>query len=168
VLLARLLLLSSAFSPLVLVLGVRDHNTSQSWILISISIVMAFGLFFAMLRSRRFIAPVLISLNSVEDTSDEVTGYLAAYILPFAVLTAPTRRDLFAFGIFMFLLVVAYLQSSKLAVNPWLYFLRLKMYSGRLLSEEVLVISRIRPTEEDTIAMYRINKGLYFLPERAK
>lgn len=109
---ARLLLLASAYSPLPIILGLRDHNSRQSWWLIGAGVALALGLPLVVLLAVRLGQPSTAQATSVTSAAEEVSGYLVSMILPFATLSAPTARDLAAFGLFGAFLAAAYLQCT--------------------------------------------------------
>ena len=160
---ARLLLLLSAYSPLVILLGIRDHNTTQSWILIGIGAAMTLGLPCVIALARKLTQPLPAVVTSTQDVAQEVTGYLTSFILPFATMSALTGRDLIALGLFGVLLAVAYLQSERLALNPWLYFARRRILELDIGNGSELLIARQVPTAGDEVTLTRLARGLYYL-----
>jgi hypothetical protein len=161
---ARLLLLLSAYSPLVVLIGVRDHNAAQSWVIIAIGAVLTLGLPCVIALARKLTQPLTAVVVSTQDAAQEVTGYLTSFILPFATMSALTGRDFIALGLFGVLLAVAYLQSQRLALNPWLYFARRRILELDIGNGAELLIARQVPTKGDELTLTRLARGLYYLP----
>lgn len=162
---ARLLLLLSAYSPLVILIGVRDHNTTQSWVLIGVGAAMTLGLPCVIALAGKLTQPLTAVVTSTQDVAQEVTGYLTSFILPFATMSALTGRDFLALGLFGALLAVAYLQSERLALNPWLYFARRHILELDIGNGSELLIARQAPTAGDEVTLTRLARGLYYLPK---
>jgi hypothetical protein len=159
---ARLLLLLSAYSPLVLIIGIRDHNTRQSWGLIGVGLLLALGLPVVIAAAGLLGHPQLARVGSAADAAEEITGYLASFILPFATLSAPSGRDLVAFAVFGVFLAAAYLHSGKLALNPWLFFVRHRVYDVDVGNGPELVLARRAPSAGDELTLTRLAHGLYY------
>ncbi len=162
---ARLLLLLSGYSPLVILIGIRDHNAAQSWMVIAVGVVLALGLPGVIALARTLTRPFPAVVVSAQDAALEVTGYLTSYILPFAMLSALTGRDLIALALFGVLLVVAYLQTGRLALNPWLYFVRRRILEFDIGNGRELLLARHLPAGGDELSLLRLARGLYYLPK---
>jgi hypothetical protein len=167
-LIARLLLLLSAYSPLVILIGVRDHNSAQSWSLIGLGALLTLGLPCVIVLAGRLTQPFPAVVVSAQDAAQEVTGYLTSFILPFAMMSALTGRDFIALGLFGVLLAIAYLQSERLALNPWLYFARRRILELDLGNGAELLITHRVPSEGDELTLTRLSRGLYYLPRSGR
>jgi hypothetical protein len=159
---SRLLLLLSAYSPLVLIIGIRDHNAHQSWWLIGIGVLFALGLPVVIAAASLLGHPQPGRVVSAREAAEEVSGYLTSFILPFATLSAPTGRDLVAFAAFGVFLAAAFLQSGRLALNPWLFFARHRVYEVHLGNTPELVLARRAPSAGDDLRLTRLARGLYY------
>src|SRR3954463_10845970 len=118
---ARLLLLLSGYSPLVLLLGVRNHNAAQSWTIIAVGVLFALGLPCVVALARTVTQPFPALVVSAQDAALEVTGYLTSFILPFAMLSALSGRDLLALALLGVLRGVASRRWGGLVLTRWLY-----------------------------------------------
>ncbi len=159
---ARLLLLLSAYSPLLLIIGIRDHNTRQSWWLIGTGLLLALGLPIVIAAAVWLGHSQTMHVTSVHDAAAEVSGYLTSFILPFVSRAGPTGRDLLAYGLFGVFLATAYLQSGKLALNPWIFFARHRIYEVDFGNGPELVLARHAPSTGDDLTLSRLTRGLYF------
>jgi hypothetical protein len=159
---ARLLLLLSAYSPLVLVVGIRDHNSRQSLWLILLALVLAVGLPVVIAAASLVGHPQISYIQSSGDAAEEVTAYLASFILPFATLSSPSGRDLVAFAVFGIFLAAAFLQAGKLALNPWLFFARHRVYDVDVGNGPELVLAHRAPSAGDELKLTRLARGLYY------
>src|SRR3954471_7195555 len=162
---ARLLLLLSGYSPLVLLLGVRNHNAAQSWTIIAVGVLFALGLPCVVALARTVTQPFPALVVSAQDAALEVTGYLTSFILPFAMLSALSGRDLIALALFGVLRAVPYLQSGRLVLNPWLYFARRRILELDIGNGRELLVAPHLPTSGDEVSLLRLTRGLYYLPK---
>lgn len=84
-----------------------------------------------------------MTFDSVEDAGSDVAGYLVGYILPFLTVSVPSVRDLVAYGLFLLVLGVIFVQSDMVQINPTLYLLGRRVqkvgtqdgWSGYLIAE---------------------------------
>lgn len=159
---ARLLLLVSAYSPLLLIIGIRNSDPHESWWLVGGGLLLAAGLPVVILAATLLGHPQPTRVVSATDTAEEVSGYLTSFILPFATLSAPTGRDLVAFAVFGVFLAAAYLHSGRLALNPWLFLARHRLYDVDLGNGPELVLARHAPSGGDELSLTRMARGLYY------
>jgi hypothetical protein len=68
-------------------------------------------------------------MTSVRDDGSEAASYLAAYLLPFLTVGAPSARDLAAYAGFLVIAAIIYARSSMIQANPLLYLLGYKVLS---------------------------------------
>ena len=160
--LPRLLLLLSAYSPLPLLIGIRDHNAQQMWILFAIAALLALALPAVCLVKSRTSNRAQVTIDSITMDPDEIAGYLMSYILPFVTLSSPTGRDLIAFAVFGVLVIGAYLQSGRVPVNPWLLVVRLRPWHVSSGADSYMLLSRTEPVPGDVYGGVRIIRGLYY------
>jgi hypothetical protein len=52
-----------------------------------------------------------------------VSGYLAAYLLPFLTVPEPSATDLVTYAIFVFVAGLIYVRSGLMQINPTVYLL---------------------------------------------
>jgi hypothetical protein len=159
---ARLILLLSAYSPLVLIIGIRNQNPRQSWWLIGIGLLFALGLPLVIVAARSVVHPQVVRVDSARNAAEEVTGYLTSFILPFATLSTPSGRDLVAFAVFGIFLAAAYLHSGRLALNPWLFFAGHRPYDVDFGHGAELVLAHRAPSAGDELILTRLGRGVYY------
>lgn len=81
----------------------------------------------------------------------EISGYLAAYLLPFLTIAAPPLLDGFAYLIFFLVAGLVYVRSGLMQINPTIYLLRRRVVRGSVpvqvkkghLLKEVFVITKV-------------------------
>ncbi len=113
---------ASSYAPLWAMLALRF----DPWwlrILLAILAVVGFAVVAVKLRPRGG-RPTDTTLTIVGDAGSEVSGYLAAYLLPFLTVADPDARDLAAYALFILVAGVIYTRSSLVHINPTMYALR--------------------------------------------
>jgi hypothetical protein len=98
--------------------------------------------------------PYDITVQASEDTGGEVSGYLASYLLPFVTVPSPGWRDLLAYGLFLLVGLVIYVQSDLVRVNPTVYLfmyriLKVKYNEGK----QQYLVTRIAPDDGQNVSV---------------
>jgi hypothetical protein len=80
------------------------------------------------------------------DAGADVSGYLAAYLLPFLTVSSPSARELIAYVVFLVVAGVIYVRSGLMQINPTVYLLRWRVLRASIpiggSDKEVFVITR--------------------------
>lgn len=71
---------------------------------------------------------VAVRIESVEERGAEVGGYLTTYLLPIAVIGAPTTNDLLAYFVVLCAIGIVYVRAGLLYVNPTIYLCGFRPY----------------------------------------
>lgn len=124
------------------------------WLRFLFASLCALGVFVAwfLLWRNRSNLPSNQTIKIVGDGGAEVSGYLAAYLLPFLTLAAPPLLDGLAYLIFFAVAGVVYVRSGLMQVNPTIYLLGWRVAKGAIdikgrnerdrITKEVFVITR--------------------------
>lgn len=121
-----------------------------TWLRVLFVLLCAFGFLVAvdLLRRGRQDRPSNTPITITGDAGSEISGYLAAYLLPFLTIAAPPVLDGFAYLIFFLVAGLVYVRSGLMQINPTIYLLRRKVVRGTTpageggLLKEVFVITR--------------------------
>jgi hypothetical protein len=141
----------SSYSPLWAMLALRFDTIFLRILFVGLFV---FGILIAglVLVRGRSDHPSNIAITTTGDGGSEVSGYLAAYLLPFLVLPAPSVLDSAAYLIFLYVAGAVYVRSGLMQINPTVYILRRRVLrgsvqitsaSGDVLQKEVFVITRL-------------------------
>jgi len=100
------------------------------WLPRSCWTLAALGLFGAIwiLTTWRLRGQIPVHVQSVEERGSEVAAYLTTYLLPIAVIGAPSTKDLIAYFVVFCAIGIVYVRASLLHVNPTLYIFGFKPY----------------------------------------
>jgi hypothetical protein len=90
--------------------------------------------------------PSNTTLTIVGNAGAEVSGYLAAYLLPFLTVANPSARDCVAYALFFVVAGLVYVRSGLMQINPTVYLMNRKVLRATIpvqgMTKEVFVIAR--------------------------
>jgi hypothetical protein len=116
----RIAMFLSSYSPLFGLLAYTNHETPWAWrILGTVAIVSVFGLVTVLLANRNEHGPLLTVVHSRPKDGD-VLAYIATYLIPFLALDLSKTQEVVTLCVFLLVLMVVYINSSMLFVNPLL------------------------------------------------
>jgi hypothetical protein len=75
--------------------------------------------------------PSNTTLTITGDAGAEVSGYLAAYLVPFLVVVEPAPGDLVAYAIFLVVAGLIYVRSGLMQINPTVYLMNRRSSATR-------------------------------------
>ena len=108
----------SSYAPLFALLAFSHRESQAAWIgLVAVVAVSVAGLAVVLLAHRGDRGPRLRVAHAKPQDGD-VLAYLATYLLPFLGLDLHTLDDLVTLGGFLAVLMVLYINSSMIFVNP--------------------------------------------------
>jgi len=110
----------SSYAPLFALLAYVNRSSAWTWrTLAMISAVSVVGLFLVMLEKHGERGPQLRIAHS-KPQDGEVLAYIATYLIPFLGLDLTKTNDIVLFCGFMAVLMLVYINSNMLLVNPLL------------------------------------------------
>lgn len=156
----RLRLFVSSFAPLWAIIALRQEGRSLTGVFALLAIAGVLSALLIVVDVHR-LTPSPRRVASVDDRGADVAGYLATYLLPFVMASAPSGRDLAAYALFVGVIAAVYIQSNMLAVNPILYFAGLRVYWVTTESGfAAYLISRDAPEPGSTILTAELGDGV--------
>lgn len=140
----------SSYAPLWAMFALRFDSI---WLRIFFALLCLCGILITtyVLRRNRSGRPSNTTITVAGDGGAEVSGYLAAYLLPFLTLAAPSLLDGLAYVIFFAVAGVVYVRSGLMQVNPTIYLLGWRVARGTIAvggaagsrgAKEIYVITR--------------------------
>jgi hypothetical protein len=136
----------SSYAPLWLMLALRFEPCALRIGFSALAVICA-GVVAWLVARRSTDRPSNTSLTVTGDAGADISGYLAAYLLPFLTANDPTVLDLLAYLIFLGVAGLVYVRSGLMQINPTVYLTRRKVFRAKAdaggLSTEVFVISRV-------------------------
>jgi hypothetical protein len=116
----RVAMFLSSYAPLFALLAYTNHETTWAFRILAGVAVISVILLVAVLASRlNDRGPRLVVAHSRPQDGD-VLAYIATYLIPFFGLDLSHRHQAIAFAGFMLVLMVVYINSNMLFVNPLL------------------------------------------------
>lgn len=142
---SRVLLFTSSYTPLLLILGVKAAPTDL-WIgagLVTLGIAAGLVLLAILSWASRSVPPTPVHLAGSSSGAPETIAYLFTYVLPFIDATASSIADLFALAILFITIGLVFVNSNMILVNPLLAGAGFRLHKVETPgSQEYLVLSR--------------------------
>lgn len=114
----------SSYSPLFALLAFTNRHVAGAWqTLVAVSAVSLVGLAVVMVANRNEQGPRLTVAHAKPQDGD-VLAYIATYLIPFLTVDLSKTNDIVVLGGFLLVLMIVYINSSMLFVNPILSLAR--------------------------------------------
>src|SRR4051794_12919681 len=97
---ARLLLFVSAYSPVLVMIGILRPSWPATVGLALAGLLLGGSVFIVEVLGRRRNQPVVATLTSCRESDDDIASYLMTYVLPFLTTSVPALRLAVAYGFF--------------------------------------------------------------------
>lgn len=157
----RCRLFLGSYAALWFLLALRFTNLSLWLTMLVLGVIGLVDTVRLVVLQPRRLSPSPYEVASVSDHGSEVAGYLATYLLPFLVVGEPGARDLGAYGLFLIILAVIFVQSGLTEVNPTLYLLRRRVSRIRTAEGwEGFAITRHRLEAGDHLRAVHLDDGV--------
>lgn len=157
--LVRLLLCLSSYFPLTVIFAVQFFFKGEQWAGIGALVVGVAGLIgiSAYLRFVRKLNSMKVKIDSVVRRDGEAMSYIVSYLLPFIALPSGDVASCVSLGVFLTVLVILYMNSDMMHINPMLNLMGWHVYEITLADGETRsLISKRRARkgrEANTIQM---------------
>jgi hypothetical protein len=155
----RGILFIGSYSPLFAILALR---LDERWAQVLTGLLAALGLFAMILLpwSFRKQQPLTRIVKTAVNSTEQVAGYLATYLLPF-LATPDDGRTLIAMVLFFVVSFLVYVRSEMIAINPTLVLLGWRVLKVSYTDgAEGLLISRKVRRPGDTISVTDLDTGV--------
>lgn len=156
------LLFVSSYVPAFAALALRFECPSWlRWVCIGLTLVGVLATFY-FLVVMRFLTKDWIVVDTIEERGADVGGYLATYLLPLVVVSAPTVQDMIAYLLVLASIGLIFVRSRLIYINPTFYLFWFRLFfvktedgfSGYLLTRnEPLVGDRVRVTQRGRLLL---------------
>jgi hypothetical protein len=126
----RVVLFFCSYFPLVLIICILAFGTWPLWAIIALgcvgigSLLLTWAYFSYMLRGA--VEQKKVTQFVKRDT--EVMGYIASYLVPFVAFQLGNWRQLVALSVFIVVLLVIYVHSNMIYINPMLNIVGYRLY----------------------------------------
>jgi len=151
---ARARLFASAYAPGLGIAAVR-FDGSLRWTCLALALAGLSQAPAVLYTSRKRREPLTMRFTTVEDAGAEVSGFLASYIVFFVTTTEPHVRDLIGYGIYLFVVLIVFIRSDLVRINPLLYVLGFRIgkvaVSGQRNSAPQYMIARTLPRPNEDV-----------------
>jgi hypothetical protein len=165
----KIFLFISSFSPLAIIWGLRfkeyefnilKWNINALWLILIIILFSIFLLIFVLEFSRRSNNPKKVKIKSLENLNRTHVEYLLTYVFAFLPINT---GSILAFVIFMLVLLVVYLKSNLIYVNPLLTILGYNILKINDENENNLIVITRRESfiKGETISLSVLSKDIF-------
>tara|TARA_B100000678_G_scaffold281847_1_gene280129 strand:+ start:119 stop:718 length:600 start_codon:yes stop_codon:yes gene_type:complete len=176
-LLTAILLFISAYSPLFLILAVKDFDFYKYYdfshpigisILLGLSILSVILLFTTINSIRRGNMPVTV--QAVKNRSIDLINYTIPYIVSFFGFDLSKVEDIISLAIFLLLLLLLTIKSKSVFMNPILLLAGYNLYDleyefdGK--SYSTIVISKYEMKSGERFYIRSLTRFLYFVTDK--
>lgn len=176
-LLTAILLFISAYSPLFLILAVKDFDfksklnfNHQTFVcsILGISLLSIILLFYTVSKIQRGNMPVKII--SVKNRSVDLINYTIPYIVSFFGFDLSKIEDVISLSIFLLLMLLLTLKSKSVFMNPILLLMGYNLYDleyefdGK--KQSTIVISKEEMLPNDVYYIRSLTRFLYIVKEK--
>ncbi|GAA2007287.1 YpmS family protein [Microbacterium ulmi] len=129
-LLVRIELGLAAFAPAFALIGLRSWGQWWSWAFFALAAVGILVLVVGALYVARG-NPDPIALDEIQDASDQVVGYIAAYIVPVVIDTSTSTLNAVIATVALFVVFLIHVATGRVHINPLLYLLGYRVYTAK-------------------------------------
>lgn len=177
--LTAILLFISAYSPLFLILAIKDFDFNETWrlkhpigiyVMLGISLLSIILLFATVKSIKRGNMPVKIV--EVKNRSVDLINYTIPYIVSFFGFDLSKIEDIFSLSIFLLLMLFLTIKSKSVFMNPILLLAGYNLYdieyefNGKQFS--TIAISNHEMRSGQFYYIRSLTRFLYFITEEQK
>lgn len=158
-LLIRCLLFISSYFPLTVIFGILLWEKHVLWasiiLLIGISGLILLFLYFVLIAPRR--AKSHETITELDRHDGDVLSYVASYLVPFVSLDL-TGAQLWAVIVFLAVLLIIYVNSNMIYINPMLNIAGYHLYEVKIAKNETsfYLLTRQRVARHSVVHVARI------------
>jgi hypothetical protein len=158
---ARILLFISAFTPLFVIWALRVWPSPGAVIFVLLGVIGAIGAG-AVIFVTHSDEGQPTQIDSVEERQSDVAAYLVTYLIPFVTAPVQTVQDWLAVTVFVSLLLVLYVTSDLISINPLLALAGLTLYRVKLRDLGAgWLLSEFRPTLGSALSVAQMADAVY-------
>lgn len=176
-LITSVLLFISAYSPLFLILAVKDFDFECSlnfkhsaaiWIMLGITALCIFILFAIFKKIKR--GNMAVKVIEVKNRSADLINYTIPYILSFFGFDLSKPGDVISLAIFLFIMLLLTIRSKSVFLNPILALVGYSLYDleyefdGK--KSNSIIISKHEPRAGDIFYVKSLTRFLYLTTEK--
>ena len=154
----KIFLFLSSYSPLFLILAIKNYTFTYFVIIMSILIVASVLFLLFIIQKSSKMSGDYQEINEAEDKSNQFLEYIIAYIIPFLGFNIGNIPDMISLLIIFLMVGVLYVKSDLIYMNPILNFIGYKLYKINPSAHEYMAISKNTIQNSKKIRVYFISK----------
>lgn len=160
----RFLLCLSSYFPLAAIFAVQfffkgNKNGGVGALVVGLIGLIGISVY---LRFVKRLNPMKIKVDSVMRRDGEAMSYIVSYLLPFIALPTGYLASCVSLGLFLFVLIILYMNSDMIHINPMLNMMGWHVYEITLSDGEIrTLISRRRARKGLEINTIQMSEDIY-------
>ncbi len=164
--LMRVILFFSSYSPLWLIFGIQLYAKAPPAavgciVLAMLSIVGMFGYLWLCRHGR--LQQSFDKVTRFQRKDSDVMSYITSYLIPFITATFDAPQQILTTAIFLLVLLIVYINTNMLFINPILTISRYRLYEIELEhgQQSHYYIARKRLSPNEMIYFVRVHEDFY-------
>lgn len=163
--LVRCLLFLSSYFPLIVIFSVLMSGKHTTWaiglLIVGLLSVAFIGVY--LLLHRRIMPAVHEKVISYQKHDADVMGYIASYLIPFITFPTDNPQQLAALFVFVSVLLIVYVNSNMIYINPMLNLFGYHLYEVELEHSALshYYIARKRVVRNESIHFVRLSDDIF-------
>ena len=164
-LIVRCLLFLSSYFPLLLIFGIFLLDQQLAWAiaLFALGLLSLTMLVFYLSWHKKYGSRSQDTLVSFQRRDSDVMAYIASYLIPFVTFPLAAWQQITALVIFVSVLLVIYINSNLLYINPMLNIVGFHLYEVHIEHSKSahFLIARRRIEQQSTLYFVRLNNEIF-------
>jgi hypothetical protein len=161
----RSMLFVSSYFPLTLIFSIFLFDKQRLWaviiLLVGLSGLLIMLLYFLLIAPRR--AVLHEEVAELHRRDGDVMSYIASYLIPFVTFPFSSWEQMAAIIVFMVVLMIVYVNSNMIYINPMLNLIGYHLYEVTLEHSELshYLIIRDRIVRGERLRLVKIGESIF-------
>jgi len=170
---ASITIFVSSYSPLAVILLIKDFNLANRWFdhprTCLVVLIVAIGSLVVLLVVLKLLmnGGFPVTVKRISNRSNELVNYTIPYMISFFAFNLGSWQDLASFGWFMALMCFLTIRTQSLFINPVLALMRFGLYNVEYdengVGKEGIFLSRRELSTGDQCQIKRVSYFLYLV-----
>lgn len=168
----RVMLFFCSYFPLTLIISILAIGLWPWWVIVLIFSTLGLGslalTWYYFHRAQREMAVEQQRVVNFARRDSEVMSYIASYLIPFVSFQLGNWQQLVALGIFLLVLLIIYVNSNMIYINPMLNFVGYRLYEIEIEHSQSAhyYIAKKRLERDHEIRFVALSKDIYLEAKR--
>ncbi|HLG60385.1 MAG TPA: hypothetical protein VKY19_00520 [Ktedonosporobacter sp.] len=168
----RVMLFFCSYFPLTFIISILAIGLWPWWVIALLFCTLGLGslaltwVYFSWMLRRQYVEQKRVVNFARRDS--EVMGYIASYLIPFVSFQLGSWQQIFALGIFLTVLLIIYVHSNMIYINPMLNVVGYRLYEIEIEHSQGThyYIAKKRLERDHAIRFVALSKDIYLESKR--